>query len=221
MWDTLRRRGRGDRRLQVVALEVALEVEDLELIRLRERQQLAQGRIRLDDLLDHQVVLLGVLADARRHLRAGQRRALGQRQERAERVRDGRRLREDRVLLRLGLLALREHRLTAAALLGLLELTGDLLLELLHGREDGREGRAERVDLLQNGVELRDDVDLLRGGDGNGRRGGGNDRGGDDRHRGGDDRGGDGRRDGGGGNGGLLGSTGLGGRGSGRHCCYD
>ena len=218
---TLRRRGRGGRRLQVVALEEALEVEDLELIRLRQREELAQGRIGLDDLLDHQIVLARVLADARRHLRAGQQGALGQRQERAERVRDRRRLREDRVLLGLGRLAL-HHRGAAAAALGrLLQLTRQLLLELLDGREHSAELRAERVHLLEDLVELRDDVDLLGGGDR--RRGGGNGgRGGDDGGRddgGGDDRG----RNGGGrgGNGGLLGSTGLRGRGSGRHCSYD
>ena len=70
--------------LEVVGLEVALEVEDLELILLREREELAEGGIRLDDLLVHERVVLGVLADTGRHLRAGERRALRNAEEGAE-----------------------------------------------------------------------------------------------------------------------------------------
>ena len=132
-----------------MGLQVALEVEDLELILLRQRQQLAQGRIRLDDLLVHQLVGLGVAADLRRHLRAGERRALRNAEERAERIRNGRRLREDRLLLDDGLTVLRRRGGATAATLGrLLELTGDLLLELLHVRQYGAQHRAEGVDLL-------------------------------------------------------------------------
>ena len=59
---------RGDRLLDVVRLEVALEVQDLELIRLLERKELAERRIGLDDLLDHERVVLGVGADTGRDL---------------------------------------------------------------------------------------------------------------------------------------------------------
>ena len=208
--------------LQVVGLQVALEVEDLELILLRQRQQLAQGRIRLDDLLVHQLVGLGVAADLRRHLRAGERRALRNTEERAERVRDGRRLREDRLLLDDGLTVLRYGGSAAAATLGrLLDLAGDLLLELLHVREDGGKHRAQGVDLLHKGGKVLDDVNGI------GRRGS-SDRGDNGRRNGGGNggRGGDGRSDlrgssgysGGGGS--LLGRGTLG-RGGGRaHCCY-
>ena len=206
---------RSGRRLEVVRLQVALEIEDLELIRLRERKELAEGRIGLDDLLDHQRLLLRIAADTGRDLRAGEKRALGDTEERAERIRDGRRLREDRLLLRRRGVGVGCGLACAAALGGALELAGDLLLELLHVREDRAERGAERVDLLDELVELRNDVDILDG------RGGGSsldvrDRvdGGGDGRRGGDG-GGDGRCGGGGSGGGcgglLCGTLGRGG----------
>jgi hypothetical protein len=219
-------RGRGHRRrrLDIVGLQVLLEVEDLELILLRQRQELAQRRIGLDDLLVHQLVRLGVGADTRRDLRAADKGALGDAEERAERVRDGRGLREDRLLLDDGLAALRRGsgRAAAATLLGALELTGNLLLELLHVGEDGAERGAQEVDLLDKGVELANNVDvLLRRGDRRGlrrRNGGGDDRGnnnGGGNNRGGNNGGGDGRGDGRGG--GFLGSRFL--SGGGAHGC--
>ena len=164
---------------------------------------------------------LGVAADLGRHLRAGERRALRNTEERAERIRDGRRLREDRLLLDNGLTRLRRGGSAAAATLGrLLNLAGDLLLELLHVREDGGKHRAQGVDLLHKGGKVLDDVNGIRrrggnnGGDNGRRNGGGNGR------RGGYDlRGcsGGGCRSGGGS---LLGRGTLG-RGGGRaHCCY-
>ena len=201
-----------------MGLQVALEVEDLELILLRQRQQLAQRRIRLDDLLVHQLVGLGVAADLRRDLRAGEQGALRDTEERAERVRDGRRLREDRLLLDDRLTALRHGGSAAAATLGrLLELAGDLLLELLHVRQDGAEHRAEGVDLLYKGVEVLDDVDLLGGGGGNGGSGRRNGNGGRRRNGGDNLGGGSGGR--GGGDSLLGGSSALGGGGK-AHCCY-
>lgn len=214
----LRLRGgyRGHRRLQVVGLQIALEVEDLQLIRLLEREELAQRTIRLDDLLVHQRVVLGVLADRRRDRRAGEQGALRDTEERAERIRDGRRLREDRLLLGHSLTALRRDGSAAAATLGrLLELARDLLLELLHVRQDGAEHRAQGVNLLYEGVEVLDDVDLLGGGGGNGRRRNGGRR---RRRNGGDNLGGRSRRGGGSGGGSLLGRGTLG-RGR-AHCCY-
>jgi len=212
----LRLGDKGHRRLQVVRLEEALEVEDLELILLRQRKQLAQRRIRLDDLLVHQLVGLGVGADLRRDLRAREQGALRNAEERAERVRDGRRLREDRLLLHDRLTALRYGgSATAATLRRLLDLARNLLLQLLHVREDGAEHRAQGVDLLHEGGEVLDDVDLL-----NGRRDGGGRRNGDGGRRRGGDRGDDlgrGSRRGGGGS--LLGGGGTLGRGR-AHCCY-
>ena len=202
-----------------MGLQVALEVEDLELILLRQRQQLTQGRIRLDDLLVHQLVGLGVAADLGRHLRAGERRALRNAEERAERVRDGRRLREDRLLLGGNLTALRDGGSAAAAALGrLLDLTGDLLLELLHVREDGGKHRAQGVDLLHKGGKVLDDVNGIRRRGGN--NGGGNGRRNGSRGRGSDHlRGGSGRGSGCRGGGGSLLGRGTLGRGR-AHCCY-
>ena len=77
---------RGDRLLDVVRLEEALEVQDLELIRLLERKELAERRIGLDDLLDHERVVLGVGADTGRDLRAAEQSALRDTEERAERI---------------------------------------------------------------------------------------------------------------------------------------
>ena len=115
-------------------LEEALEVQDLELIRLLEREELAERRIGLDDLLDHERVVLGVGADTGRDLRAAEQSALGDAEERAERIRDLGGTGEDRLLL--GLTLDRRGLAAAAALLGLLELAGNLLLKLLHVGED-------------------------------------------------------------------------------------
>jgi hypothetical protein len=209
-------RRRGDGGLEVVRLEERLEVEDLQLLGLRQAEQLAERGISLDDLAGHQLVVAGIAAHTRRHLRAGERRALGQRQERAEGIRDGRGLREDRLLLGLGLAALNNGRAAAAALRGLLQLAGNLLLELLHVREHRGERRTERVHRLNQGRELAGNVHLLNGGGRGGLRRGddrgrGRHNGGGGRHDGG---GNDGRRRGGGSGGlrGLRGAGSLGGR---------
>ena len=219
---------RRSRRLDVVGLQVALEIQDLQLIRLRQREELAQRRIGLDDLLHHQRVGLRVGADTGRDLRAGEQSALGNAQERTERVRDGRGLSEDRLLLGSGDLTLRElDRTAAAALGGALQLARHLLLELLDIGEQRAESRAQSVDLLYNGIDLRDDIDLLHDGSRSGRlyvadRGDRRSNGRNDRR---DDRRDDGRNgssDRGnsrGGRRGLLGGT-LGGRGGGRHLSY-
>jgi len=206
-----------------VRLEVALEVEDLELILLREGEEVAERRIGLDDLLLHKRVRLGVGADTRGDLRAAELSALGDAEELAERIRDGGRLGKDRVFLGGGLRTFHRRSTAAATLLGTLELTRDLLLELLHVREDGTERRTEHVDLLDEAVELADNVDILNDSGGglssnrgrnsgdNGSRnnnGSGNDRG----RNGGDNGGGDSRS-------GLLGGSLLG-RGRGAHVAY-
>ena len=220
-----RRRGRH-RRLDVVRLEVALEVQDLELILLRQRQQAAERRIGLDDLLLHQRVRLGVRTDTGGDLRAGERRALCDAEERTESVRDGRRLREYRVLLGGGLRTLYGGGTAAATLLGTLELARDLLLELLHVREDGTERRTEHVDLLDKAVELANDVDVLRNGrsrlsnDRGGDGGGDNGRSDNGSHNGGDNRGRNGGDNGGGDSGGGLLGGGLLRRGRGAHVAY-
>jgi hypothetical protein len=170
--------------LDVVGLEVALEVEDL-----------AEGEISLDDLLLHEALLLGIGADGGGDLRAAHEGTLGLAEEHAEIIRDLRGLGEDRVLL--GLIGTIGGLAVAATLGGLLELTGDALLELLHLREDGGEGLTEGADLANEGVEVSNDIDL--GGSGHLRSSSGN-RGGN-RGRG---RGGNRGRSGGRGSGGIL-----------------
>lgn len=142
--------------LDVVRLEEALEVKDLELIRLLKGKELAERGIGLDDLLDHERVVLGIGADAGRDLRAAEESALGDTEECAERIRDLGGAGEDSLLLDL---ALNRGRLAATAtLLGLLELAGDLLLELLHVGEDSGERSTEGVDLLDECGELSRDI---------------------------------------------------------------
>ena len=146
-------------------LEVALEVEDLELIRLREREELAEGRIGLDNLLLHELVVARIGADTARDIAAAEESALADTEELAERLRDLNGLLEDRALLlgRLRAIGVERDRAAAAALLGLLELTRNLLLEFLHVAEDRAERGTERVDRLDERGELRDDVDVNGG----------------------------------------------------------
>lgn len=167
--------------LGVVGLEVALEVEDLELILLGDGEELAERSIGLDDLLLHETLLLGVGAHGGGHLAAAHESTLGLAEEHAESIADAAGLGEDAVLL--GLLGTTLHSLAvAAALAGLLELTGDALLKLLHLREDLAEGGTELVHLLHEAVELGNHVDLLSGSRGSGNSGHGlSDRGCNDR----------------------------------------
>ena len=144
-------------RLDVVTLEVLLEVEDREVVRLRETEELAERGIRLDGLLVRQLVVLRVLHDATRDIRAADLRARGEPEENAELLRDLHRLGENRRRVGL-LLAIRTDgtRLAATATLRLLLKAGDLLLHLLHLRRELVEGRAEGVELDEESSEVRD-----------------------------------------------------------------
>jgi hypothetical protein len=145
-----------------VRLEVALEIEDLELIRFSESEELAERSIRLDHLLHHESVVLRILADASSHFRTAELSALGYTEEGAESIRDLSRLGEDSVLLRL-IFAIRSLVATTTALLSLLELTRDLLLELLHVRMKSAEGSTELVHTFNDGVELGHYVHFFNG----------------------------------------------------------
>ena len=153
--ECLRRR---DDRLDVVALEILLQVEDRQIVRLREAEELAERGIRLDRLLVRQLVVLRILHDSARDIRTADLRALGEAEENAELGRDLNRLGEDR--RRVGLLltiSADSARLATTATLGLLLEAGDLLLHLLHLRRELIEGRAERVELDEERGEVGDD----------------------------------------------------------------
>ena len=64
-----------------MAAQVLLEVEDAEHVALVHVQELAKSGIGLDDLLLHQTLLRGVLADTGRDLGTGDERALGEAEE--------------------------------------------------------------------------------------------------------------------------------------------
>jgi hypothetical protein len=189
----------GENSLDVVRLEVALEIEDLELIGLSKGEELAERNIGLDDLLLHETLLLSIGADGGSDLGAAHESALGLAEEHTEIIRDLRGLGEDGLLL--GLVSAIGGLAVATTLGSLLELTGDATLKLLHVREHGSKSRAESIHLLNERVKLGHHIDLLgRSSDGCSGDGGLNDRG-----RGGNDNRGDNGSSNRGGSLGLLG----------------
>ena len=205
-----------------MGLEVALEVEDLELILFREGKELAERSISLDDLLVHEGVGLGIAADLGGDFRAAEEGALGDTEEGAESIRDGSWLGENRFLLDDWFTAFSYGGSATTATLGsLLDFAGNLLFKLLHVGEYGGEYSAKGVDLFYKGTEILDDINGIGwGGSGNwGGYGGWGDNGSDW----GWGWGGYGNGLGGGwcsGSGGLLGGRGTFGGGGRAHCCY-
>jgi len=76
-------------RLDVVLVDVLLQVQDGNLILLRHTQQLAEGRIRVDDLALLQVVGLGIRIEALADVTTADERTLLEAQEGGELIRDG------------------------------------------------------------------------------------------------------------------------------------
>jgi len=148
---------RRDNRLDVVTLEVLLEVEDGKAVRLREAEELTERGIRLDGLLVRKLVVLCILHDATRDIRAADLSARGEAEEDAEILRDLNRLGEDRRGVGL-LLAISADSasLAAAAALGLLLKAGDLLLHLLHLRRELIEGDTEGIELDKKSSKVGD-----------------------------------------------------------------
>ncbi len=192
--------------------EILLEVEDREVIRLRDAQKLTEGGIRVDRLLVHEAVALGVVDDARGHVGAGDECTLGEAEEGAELGTDRRGLRED---ARLGRRTIDRLRLALPLATRLLDEARRELLNDLEARRRRGKGRLLGRELLVEGVdlgrELRADVILRDGCDirGRSRSRSRSRRDNDCRGSRGDCRGSSGR-----GRGGLLG--GLGGRSRGR-----
>ena len=148
----LRNRRRGDR-LDVVAVEVALEVEIRERLTLADRQQLLERRVRLDVVLVLQALLLHVVVHRLRDLRAAHERRRRLAKEEAELVRDLRGALEDAGHARLGVRALLGLN-AALALARILDLAVDTLLELLHLREHRGHRLAERVEVARDRLEV-------------------------------------------------------------------
>ena len=162
----LRRGDGGDLlRLDVVAVQVALQVEVRQLVRLGHLEELAQGGIGGDVVLVLQVVLLDVVVNLLRHVGAGDERARGVLQELAQLIRHLRGDLEDGRTTLGRLLTLGAH--TALALAGILHVLVDTLVQALHLRDGGRRLLAERrqrgEDRLQVLIQRRG---RRRGGDG-------------------------------------------------------
>ena len=136
-----------------MGVEVALEVEVREVVRIREAEQLLERGIRLDVVLVLQVLLLHVVVDLARHVGAGDQRALRLAEEDAELIRDLRGDLEDGRTTRLG--ALLALRLDAAATLArILDLAVDALLQLLDLRDHRGDNLAETREATQNDLEV-------------------------------------------------------------------
>ena len=156
-----------------MAVQVALQVEVGQLVRLGHLEELAQGGIGGDVVLVLQVVLLDVVVNLLRHVGARDERARGVLQELAQLVRHLRGDLEDGRTTLGRLLTLGAH--TALALAGILHVLVDTLVQALDLRDGGRRLLAQRrqggEDRLQVLIQRRG----RRGGDGgsgirNGRR---------------------------------------------------
>ena len=175
-----------------MGVEVALEVEVREVVRIREAEELLERGIRLDVVLVLEVLLLHVVVDLAGHVGAGDQSALGLAEEDAELISDlGGDLEDGRTAGLGTLLALSLD--AAAALAGILDLAVDALLELLDLSDHGGDNLTETSEATENDLEV---VIEARGrrlsSDLSGSRNrGGNDRGSHDRRSGRGSRGDD------------------------------
>jgi hypothetical protein len=142
-----------------VAAKILLEVQDAQVIRLAQRQQLAQSSISLDRLLIHQIVGLRIAHNTLRHGRAADLSALGVTQEGAQLIRHLHRLGED-AGLRLTALRLGGTLLLAIGLLG--EASGLLLNRAQSiARSRGRGLQAGEVLLKRRNALLEGGTQIL------------------------------------------------------------
>ena len=136
-----------------MGVEVALEVEVREVVRIRQAQQLLERGIRLDVVLVLQVLLLHVVVDLLRDVGAADQRARGVTEELVQLIRDLRGDLEDARATRLGtLLALGTDATLAAT--GILDLTVDTLVQTLDLRDHGADRLTERRERGQNTLEV-------------------------------------------------------------------
>ena len=149
----LSRRYNNLRLLDVVGVEVALEVEVREVVRIREAEQLLERGIRLDVVLVLQVLLLHVVVDLAGHVGAGDQSALGLAEEDAELLSDLRGDLEDGRTARLGALLTLDLDATAT-LARILDLAVHALLELFDLRDHRRDNLAETREASENNLEV-------------------------------------------------------------------
>jgi hypothetical protein len=145
--------------LDVVWLQEALQVQDHEFwVLFSDVEELAQRGIGVDDLLVHQALGLGVVADGSGNFAAAHQGALWLTQEDTEVITDLDWLLEDAFALWLitfsGLGAL-------ALLAGLLQFTWNTLFQLLHVREDRGEYFTEGGNLGNKAVEFGNNIDFF------------------------------------------------------------
>ena len=132
--------------LDVVLVEVALEVEVREALRVSNAKELLERGIRLDVVLVLEALLLDVGGDRLGHIGAAHLAALGLAEEDAEVIAELGGNLEDAEAGRLRNTVLIELRGGAAlALAGILDLTGYTLLELLELGVQGGDGLTEAV----------------------------------------------------------------------------
>ena len=137
-----------------MAVEVALEVEVRELVALRDCKELLERGIRRDSVLVLEVVLLYVVVDALRDLRARDKRALGKAKERAELIRDLYRALEDGERTGLVTLGAILDLRAALALAGILDLTVYTLVKALDVGKKRDNRLTNRVKVVRHGLEV-------------------------------------------------------------------
>jgi len=137
-----------------VVVEVALEVEVRELVALRDGKELLERRIRRDGVLVLEVILLYVVVDTLRYLRARDKRALGKAEERAELIRDLYGALEDGERAGLVTLGAILDLRTALALAGILDLTVHTLVKALDVGKKGDNRLTNRVKVVRDGLEV-------------------------------------------------------------------
>ena len=140
-------------RLHVVAVEVLLEVEVRELVALRDGEELLERRVGGNRVLRLEVLLLHVVVDKLRDLRAGEKCAIGLREELAELIRHLDGALEDRGDTGLRLSALLNLH-AALALAGILDLAVHAAVEALDLAEERRRRLAERRERGREDLEV-------------------------------------------------------------------
>ena len=136
-----------------MTVEVTLEVEVGQLVRLRHLEELAEGGIRRDVVLVLEVLLLHVVVDLLRDVGAADQRARGVTEELVQLIRDLRGDLEDARATRLGTLLTLGTDATLAAT-GILDLAVDTLVKTLDLRDHGADRLAERRERGQNTLEV-------------------------------------------------------------------